>query len=256
MALGAGEADAAGFTFVRLSSGAVTLWLLLALSGKTKNVRDSGSWTSAFLLFAYAIAFSFAYLGLTAATGALILFGAVQLSIFGFSVLRGDSPTAAEWSGLVVATSGLVYLVLPGLSAPPFVNAFLMMLAGVAWGIYTLRGRSSADAFSDTAGNFIRSTPMAALATLPVIFYVDVSTWGFVLAVISGAVASGLGYVAWYAALRHHTPARAAVLQLAVPLVTAIGGIILLSESADARLLLAGVLILGGIGATIFGRKS
>lgn len=256
MALWSGEADPAGFTVVRIVSGALTLAVLLSLSGKTKTIRYSGNWLSAFLLFAYAITFSFAYLGLTAATGALILFGSVQMTMVGISIFRGLAPSFAEWLGLVIAIGGLIYLVFPGLSAPPVMNASLMAAAGVAWGVYTLRGKTSSDPLAETTGNFIRSVPMAVLSAVPFIHYVNVSYRGFILAAISGAITSGVGYAVWYAALRSHTPTRAAVLQLAVPVLTAFGGIALLSESADLRLLIAGILILGGIGLTILGRKS
>lgn len=251
MALGAGEADAAGFTAVRLLAGALVLAVVLLLSGKTQNPAKNGNWPSAFFLFAYAIAFSFAYFGLTAATGALILFGCVQITMIAAAVLRGERPAAGEWCGVLVAFAGLVYLVLPGLSAPPLTSALLMAAAGVAWGFYTLRGKGSTDPLADTAGNFIRSVPMIALAALPFISQLGLSLRGFVLAVLSGAVASGIGYWAWYAALRYHTATRASVLQLAVPAITALGGIVFLAEPAGLRLLAAGALILGGIGLTI-----
>ena len=251
MALGAGEADAAGFTAVRLLSGAFVLAAILLLSGKTQNPAENGNWPSAFFLFAYAIAFSFAYFGLTAATGALILFGCVQITMIAAAVFRGERPAAGEWFGVLVAFSGLVYLVLPGLSAPPLTSALLMAAAGVAWGFYTLRGKGSTDPLADTAGNFIRSVPMIALAALPFISQLGLSFRGFVLAVLSGAVASGIGYWAWYAALRYHTATRASVLQLSVPAIAALGGIVFLAESAGLRLLAAGALILGGIGLTI-----
>ena len=251
MALGSGEADAAGFTVVRLLSGALVLAAILLLSGKTQNPAKNGNWPSAFFLFAYAIAFSFAYFGLTAATGALILFGCVQITMIAAAVFRGERPALGEWFGVLVAFSGLVYLMLPGLSAPPLASALLMAAAGVAWGFYTLRGKGSTDPLADTAGNFIRSVPMIFVASLPFISQLGLSVRGFVLAVLSGAVASGIGYWAWYAALRGLTATRASVLQLSVPAIAALGGFLFLSESADLRLLAAGSLILGGIGLTI-----
>lgn len=252
MALGSGEADAAGFTAVRLLSGALVLAAILLLSGKTQNPAKNGNWPSAFFLFAYAVAFSFAYFGLTAATGALILFGCVQITMIAAAVFRGERPTLGEWFGVLVAFSGLVYLMLPGLSAPPLASALLMAAAGVAWGFYTLRGKGSTDPLADTAGNFIRSVPMILVASLPFISQLGLSVRGFVLAVFSGAVASGIGYWAWYAALRDLTATRASVLQLSVPAIAALGGFLFLSESADLPLLAAGSLILGGIGLTIF----
>jgi drug/metabolite transporter (DMT)-like permease len=256
MALAAGEIDPASFTTVRLVSGAAVLAALLLASRKTLSVVKSGNWFSAFFLFAYAVAFSFAYLGLTTATGALILFGCVQLTMFGVSLYRGVRPGALEWVGLVVAFSGLVYLVLPGLSAPPLTSALLMAAAGITWGGYTLRGKGSENPLADTTGNFIRSVPMVFIVALLFLPNLTASWRGVGLAVLSGAIASGVGYSVWYAALKYHTPTRAAVLQLSVPIITAVLGILLLAETASWRLTTAGVLILGGIGLTLLRRKS
>ena len=255
MALASGESDAASFTGVRLISGAVTLAAFLLVFGKAPTAWKSGNWMSAFFLFAYAVAFSFAYLGLTTATGALILFGCVQLTMFGVSLFRGMRPGILEWSGLAVAFCGLVYLVLPGLSAPPFSSALLMVAAGMAWGGYTLRGKGSEDPLADTAGNFVRSVPMVLAVVLIFLPNLNISSRGILLAVLSGAVASGVGYSVWYAALKYHTPARAGVLQLAVPGIAAVGGVIFLAETASWRLVAAGVLILGGIGLTLIRRR-
>lgn len=254
MALATGEIDAAGFTAVRLVSGAVTLAALILVSGKTLNIAKNGNWRSAFLLFAYAITFSFAYLGLTTATGALILFGCVQLTMFGVSLYGGVRPRAVEWTGLVVAFGGLIYLILPGLAAPPLMSAVLMAAAGLAWGLYTLRGKGSVQPLADTTGNFVRSVPMVLAVGFVFLPSVQMSARGFVLAVVSGAVASGIGYSVWYAALKYHTASRAAVLQLSVPVIAAVGGIVLLAESASLRLGISGVLILGGIGLTLMPR--
>lgn len=254
MALRGGEADAAGFTAVRLISGAVTLITIsYFLGGKSKSV-GSGNWISAFFLFAYAICFSFAYLGLNAGTGALILFGCVQLTMILVTLFRGERPGGLEWTGLIAAMGGLVYLVLPGLAAPPLFNAGLMAAAGIAWGVYTLRGRSSGDPLGDTTGNFVWSVPMVVLASVPFFSRIHLSTRGILLAILSGAVASGVGYTAWYAALKHLSSTRAAVLQLSVPIIAAVGGIAFLSETATTRLWIAAALILGGIGLTIAGK--
>ncbi len=274
LALRGEEVDAAGFTFVRLVSGAL---MLIAINyvvnrrrraltdvratdtgnGATTDVRDTdtGSWPSAFFLFAYAICFSFAYLGLTAGTGALILFGSVQLTMIAVAIFRGERPSVLEWLGLAVAVGGLVYLVLPGLQSPPLTSSLLMAAAGAAWGIYTLRGRKSSNAIADTTGNFIRSVPMILGVALIFLPNLHLSNYGILLAVISGAVTSGIGYTFWYAALPHHTSIRAAVLQLPVPLLTALGGVVLLGEVASLRLAIASLLILGGIALTIFGRR-
>ena len=247
MALSEGEIDAASFTAVRLVSGAAVLAALVLASRKMGNPAKSGNWVSAFFLFAYAVAFSFAYLGLTTATGALILFGCVQLTMFGVSLHRGVRPGVLEWVGLIVAFGGLVYLVLPGLSAPPLSSALLMAAAGIAWGGYTLRGKGSEDPLADTTGNFIRSVPMVLVVALVYLPNLEASWRGVGLAMLSGAIASGVGYSVWYAALKYHTPTRAAVLQLSVPVIAAVGGIMLLAEVTSVRLAVAGALILGGI---------
>lgn len=275
MALGKDEADAASFTFVRLLAGAVTLAMISLAYGArirsdrpsigedvgsdatpvlTRGLLHSGNWTSAFFLFAYAVCFSFAYLGLTTGTGALILFGSVQMTMIAASILKGERPGIWELCGVAVAFGGLVYLMLPGLASPPIVSSLLMAAAGAAWGFYTLRGRGSENPLADTTGNFIRAVPMIVIAAIPFIGGMHLSVRGVVLAVLSGALASGVGYSVWYAALKYHTATRAAVLQLAVPVIAATGGVVLLSESADLRLLVASVLVLGGISLAIAGR--
>jgi drug/metabolite transporter (DMT)-like permease len=260
MALRGGEADASGFTLVRLVSGAITLIVISYFVGsphvsKGSSETKHGNWLSSFFLFAYAICFSFAYLGLSAGIGALILFGAVQLTMIVFAIVRGERPHTLEWIGLVAAVAGLVYLVLPGLSAPPLASSALMAAAGAAWGFYTLRGRGSTAPLADTTGNFIRSVPMIAVASVPFLGSINLSTNGFGLAALSGAVASGVGYTVWYAALKYHTSTRAAVLQLSVPVIAAGLGVALLAESATTRLAIASALILGGILVVIIARK-
>ena len=272
LALRSGEIDAAGFTLVRLVSGAVALVILaflcrsprvskgvtsnaLVMPLLTRGLLHFGNWPSAFFLFAYAICFSFAYLCLTAGTGALVLFGSVQITMIGFSIFRGERPSALELLGVLVAICGLVYLVLPGLVAPPLFNAALMAAAGVAWGFYTLRGKGSGDPLAETTGNFVRSVPMIVLTAIPFLDGLHLSTRGALLAVLSGALASGVGYSVWYAALKYHTATRAAVLQLAVPVIAAVGGVVLLAESAGMRLAISAFLILGGIGVSIASRS-
>ena len=273
MALGTDEIDAASFTAVRLFAGAVALIVISyecrgprvskGLTRKldvkpllTRGLLHYGNWLSAFFLFAYAICFSFAYLGLTTGTGALILFGSVQMTMIFVALFKGEPPGALEWMGLGVALGGLVYLVFPGLSSPPIVSSMLMAVAGIAWGFYTLRGRGSIDPLGDTTGNFIRTLPLVILVLLPFLPNIHLSGRGVVLAVLSGALASGVGYTVWYAALKFHTSTRAAVLQLAVPVIAAVGGVLLLDEPATLRLAIAAALILGGIALTIFGRNA
>ncbi len=273
LALRGEEADAAGFTAIRLASGAVALvviWLIcrspyvskgLTLESVdkpslTRGLLQYGSWPSAFFLFTYAICFSFAYLGLTAGAGALILFGAVQLTMVAAAIFKGERPTPLEWIGLVTALGGLVYLVFPGLASPPLVSSVLMAAAGMSWAVYTLRGRTGSDPLANTTGNFVRSLPLAAVVAVLYFPNLHLSTRGVILAVLSGAVTSGIGYSFWYAALKYHTSTRAAVLQLAVPVIAAVLGIVLLGETADLRLGIASALILGGISAALFGRHA
>lgn len=254
LALQNGEADAASFTLVRLAAGAVTL-LAIHYFFNRSEVESRGSWPSAFFLFAYAICFSFAYLGLTAGTGALILFSSVQFTMIAIGITRGERPSTVEWIGLVLAMGGLVWLLSPGLAAPPVLNSLLMIAAGVAWGIFTLRGRGSKNALAEMSGNFLRSVPMAVVVMLPFLYQIKLSQSGIIFAVLSGAVASGIGYSVWYSVLKYHTATRAAILQLAVPALTAFGGVFILSEAVSLRLLLASALILCGIGLAVLGRK-
>ena len=255
LALGTNSIDASSFTVIRLISGAVTLLLIRLFFVKKEAKTKGGNWLSAFFLFAYAICFSFAYINLTTATGALILFGCVQATMIFAALVSGERPKFLEWIGLFAALGGLFYLVFPGLSAPPPVSSFLMAIAGISWGFYTLRGRQSANPLADTTGNFLRSIPLILLAALPFLPNIYLTNRGILLAVLSGAIASGLGYSVWYAALKYHTATRAAILQLSVPALAAIGGVVLLAETISIRLLLATVLILGGILLAIIGRK-
>ncbi len=256
LALGSQLIDASSFTAIRLLSGAITLLIIFTLfsKNKTENIKR-GNLLSAFFLFAYAICFSFAYIGLTTATGALILFGIVQATMIISALISGERPKMLEWFGLILALGGLIYLVFPGLESPPFINSVLMVCAGIAWGFYTLRGKQSENPLADTTGNFVRTIPFITLATLPFIYRLNVSLKGVLFAILSGAIASGIGYTVWYAALKYHTATRAAILQLSVPVLAAIGGLVFLSEVISLRLIIASSLILGGIGLIIFGRN-
>jgi drug/metabolite transporter (DMT)-like permease len=254
LALRTDEIDAASFTTIRLVSGALTLFFIFSFLKKRDAEAKKGNWLSAFFLFAYAICFSFAYVDLTTGTGALILFGSVQATMIAAALVSGERPRVLEWLGLVFALGGLIYLVFPGLSAPPLLSSLLMITAGIAWGFYTLRGKRSQSALADTTGNFIRAVPMVLLISLPFLARVHSSAKGIVFAILSGALASGIGYSVWYAALKFHTSTRAAILQLSVPVIAGIGGVLFLSEEIALRLILATVLILGGIATAIFGR--
>jgi drug/metabolite transporter (DMT)-like permease len=248
------QIDAASFTLVRLASGALMLWLIVRLRGGT--VGAHGSWPSAFALFAYAAGFSFAYLTLPAAAGALLLFGAVQATMIGYGLWRGERLGLVQSGGLLLAGAGLIGLMLPGLSAPPLDGALLMIAAGVAWGVYSLRGRGSGNARASTAGNFIRALPFVAVLSLLMLARQSLDVAGVAYAVASGALASGLGYAVWYSALPGLRATNAATVQLSVPVIAAFGGALFLDEAITLRLVLASVAVLGGIALVIAGRRA
>jgi drug/metabolite transporter (DMT)-like permease len=245
--------DAASFTTIRLVSGALMLWLIVRMSRGGRSGR--GNWPSAFALFAYAAGFSFAYVSLPAATGALLLFGAVQATMIGHGIRAGERLRKMQWVGLVLALGGLVGLLLPGLSAPPLAASLLMLGAGLAWGIYSLRGKGGGDATRVTAGNFLRAVPIAAALSLLLHEGASLDSAGFWYAVASGALASGIGYAIWYTALPALKSTHAATVQLSVPVIAALGGVVLLGEPLTLRLLLASVAILGGIALVILEKK-
>jgi drug/metabolite transporter (DMT)-like permease len=255
LALGVGTIDAASFTTVRLASGAFLLLLMTAIFKERTFPIPRGNRVSAALLFIYAVAFSFAYLGLSTGTGALILFGAVQVTMIFAALRSGERPHPLEWTGLVLALAGLVYLVFPGLTAPAPTNSALMAIAGISWGVYSLRGRGAENPLTDTTHNFVYSLPPAVGVNVVMFRDLHVSAEGALLAVLSGALASGVGYVVWYAALRGLTAMRAATVQLAVPVLAAAGGVIFLSEQLSLRLFLSAVVILGGVGIALAGRQ-
>ncbi len=241
--------DAATFTTVRLVAGALTLWLIVLWRSGRPQV--AGSWTSALALFTYAIAFSWAYRSLDAAAGALLLFGAVQATMISRGLWAGERLRARQWAGLLLAVGGLIGLMLPGLSAPPLAGALLMIAAGMAWGVYSLRGKGTGDATSATAGNFLRAVPLTLALSL--LLSAD-ACWdyaGFWYAAASGAIASGIGYSIWYSALPGLRATSAATVQLSVPVIAAAGAILFLGESLTLRLVLASAAILGGIALVI-----
>jgi drug/metabolite transporter (DMT)-like permease len=207
------------------------------------------------MLFLYAVPFSFAYIGLSTGTGALILFGCVQLTMMIGGFRSGERPHPVQWFGIAAALAGLVYLVLPGLAAPPLRSASLMALAGFAWGVYSLRGRGAVNPLAQTTSNFVRSVPLVLAVSLIALPLFHLESKGVLLALASGALASGLGYVVWYAALRGLTATRAAVVQLSVPVLAALGGVIFLAEAVSVRLMLSTVMVLGGIGLALVGRE-
>jgi len=254
LALGQGTIDAVSYTSIRLVAGAVMLFLIATLQKKNGQVFIRGSWTSAALLFLYAVTFSFAYLSLSTGTGALILFGSVQVTMIIVALRSGERPSLLEWLGLFLALGGLLYLVFPGLTSPSPLGSGLMAVAGIAWGFYTIRGRGTQNPLANTSGNFIYAVPMILLVRLVSLNNVQISANGILLAAISGALASGVGYVIWYAALRGLTTTRAATVQLSVPVIAAWSGVVFLSENVSVRLLIAGIFILGGIALALSSR--
>ncbi len=275
LALGGNTIDAGSYIGIRLLSGALTLWLINGISKRNFSLirtafvgASLSRFLPAFYLFAYGVAFSFAYLSLSSGMGAFILFGTVQTTMLSMAILRGERPHISEWLGLIVAIGGLIFLVLPGLSAPDPLGALLMILAGVSWAFYTLKGRGIKDPLETTALNFILSVPMVltvnALIFLHSYFYksegifVTASgAWqeGVAYAFVSGALTSGVGYAIWYAALKGLKTTQAALLQLLVPIIAAVGGIIFLSESITSRLIVAGLLIITGIVLALLGKR-
>jgi len=247
--------DAASFTSIRLVSGGIILWLLVSFGRDSINGNgngsDKGNWPSALALFAYAAGFSFAYLSLTAATGALLLFGAVQVTMIAYALRAGERLQRLQLVGLFTALGGLVALLLPGLSAPPLAGSLLMITAGIAWGIYSLRGKGSGDPSRVSAGNFLRAVPFAVLLSLFLWRSANLDAAGIAYAVASGAVASALGYVIWYTVLPALKATHASVVQLSVPVIAALGGVLLLDESLTLRLVLSSLAILGGIALVI-----
>jgi drug/metabolite transporter (DMT)-like permease len=268
--------DAATFTFVRIFSGAITLWLILQTRGlrvdrtaaplvdssarsspvTRHSSLESGDWISALALFAYAAAFSFAYNTLAAGTGALLLFGAVQATMILWGFQKGERLDAIQIEGLIIAIGGLVVLVFPGISAPPLLGSILMLSAGLAWGVYSIRGKGASDAIAATTGNFLRAVPFAALVSVLAMRQMQLDALGIAYAAISGAITSGLGYVIWYTVLPQIKATSAAVVQLSAPVLVATGGILFLSEPISLRYIIASIAVLGGIFLVIIERKS
>ena len=270
MALKHTAIDAATFTAIRLLSGACMLWLVVRLarsgvSAQRKGGPLPGNWLSAFALFAYAAAFSFAYVSMSAATGALLLFGSVQATMIGYGVWRGERLRTLQWAGIALALAGLVTLLLPGLAAPAPLASLSMISAGAAWGVYSLRGKSAPNPGLNnptevTAGNFLRTVPMALALALVVSLLLPEGLrpdrTGMAYAVVSGALASGLGYAIWYQALPALKATHAATVQLSVPVIAALGGVLMIGEALTGPLVLASLAILGGIALVIMQKKT
>lgn len=254
MALIGGSIDPVSFTVIRLASGAIVLYALtLRRSGRAPG--SSGDWRGALLLALYAAPFSLAYVRLDAGTGALLLFGSVQLTMMGYAVALGNRPSSFEWIGLAGAAAGVIYLVSPGLTSPDPLGATSMVVAGIGWGGYTIAGRGAGSPLLVTSGNFRRAivlvTPLALIAWSRL----EVSPGGFWLAMTSGGLASGMGYAVWYNALGRLTLTRAALVQLAVPVIAAFGGVVLIGEMVTPRLTVASMVILGSVALGVYGRQ-
>ncbi len=245
--------DPASFTAIRLVSGALMLWLLAQRRGH--EMWHAGNWGSALALFFYAAGFSFAYQGVSAASGALLLFGAVQLTMIGFGLYRGERLNACQVLGLLIALGALIGLLLPGLSTPMPFPAALMISAGIAWGLYSVRGRGAQNSTWVTAGNFIRTVPAAVVLMMMSISSVKLDLAGAGYGVVCGALTSALGYVIWYTALPSLRATTAAVVQLSVPVLATLGGAAILGEPMTQRVLLASAALLSGMALVIVGRR-
>ena len=239
--------DAASFTAIRIASGAAVLWLVCTL----RRTHFAGNWLSALALVGYAAAFSLAYISLSAGTGALLLFVAVQATMIFAGLRRGERLGLTQWLGVMIAAGGLVLLLLPGITAPPLAGALLMLVAGVAWGFYSLRGKVAGDPLAATAGNFVRALPLALVFGLAGYRSIPISRSGVAFAILSGAITSGLGYVVWYATLPYLRATSAATVQLSAPVIAALGGVLLLGENFTTRMLIASVAVLGGVALAI-----
>lgn len=246
-ALEAGSIDPGLFTVIRLASGAFVLLLLVALSRDSYSAVSKGSWTSGFFLFLYASAFSYAYISLEAGTGALIAFGTVQITMIGYSLIQGYKVSSWEWAGILLSITGFIVLMLPGAKTPSTSGFILMLISGFGWGMYSIRGKNLSNPLQETAFNFLRALPFLTLLLFFLLHDRKASTEGILLALLSGVITSGIGYTIWYAALKGLSSIQASVVQLFVPVLAVIGGVILLQEKINLHLIISSCLILGGI---------
>ncbi len=255
LALGSGQIDAATFAAIRLVSGAAVLSLVVRMRAGTWTPLRSRGAGGPLALFAYAVPFSFAYLRIGAAAGALVLFGVVQLTMIGYGMFRGERPSALTWVGVVLATLGLAALTVPSATSPDPLGLTLMAVAGVAWGLYSITGKATSDPLAENARSFVWSSPLAILVVIVLQAQVAASSTGVALALVSGAVTSGLGYVVWYRALPGLSVTQAAVAQLSVPVIAAAGAAAILDERLGAPLVASGSAVLSGVGLVLSARS-
>ena len=255
LALGRNAIDASGYTSIRLLSGAIVLFIIIQFNNNKKDSFLKGNWLPGFMLFLYAVTFSYAYISLDTGTGALIIFGAVQITMIIFSIYSGNKLHITKWIGVIIAFTGFVNLVLPGVNTPSIIEFVLMTLSGIAWGIYTIIGLDSKNPLIDTSNNFIKTIPFVVILLIITFKKENYSLEGIILAVISGGITSAIGYTIWYMALRKLTSIQASVVQLMVPVIAALGGVLFMSEVITQRLAISSLLILGGILIVTLGKK-
>ncbi|MCK5639075.1 MAG: DMT family transporter [Flavobacteriaceae bacterium] len=255
LALGRNAIDASGYTSIRLLSGAIVLFIIIQFNNNKKDSFLKGNWLPGFMLFLYAVTFSYAYISLDTGTGALIIFGAVQITMIIFSIYSGNKLHITKWIGVIIAFAGFVNLVLPGVNTPSIIGFVLMTLSGIAWGIYTIIGLDSKNPLIDTSNNFIKTIPFVVILLIITFKKENYSLEGIILAVISGGITSAIGYTIWYMALRKLTSVQASVVQLMVPVIAALGGVLFMSEVITQRLAISSLLILGGILIVTLGKK-
>jgi drug/metabolite transporter (DMT)-like permease len=255
LALRDASIDPASFTSVRLLSGAITLLLIVLLTGRRRALKTNGGWVSAIVLFFYAITFSYAYVSLNAGAGALILFGCVQGTMITVGLWRGDRPGHFEWLGWILAFGGMTWLVLPGAEAPPLAGAIMMAASGVGWGLYSLRGQAESEPVASNATNFLLSLVFIVALTIVTWSDAEMNARGVIIAIIAGSITTGIGYVIWYAALDYLKAMQAALVQLSVPVIATIGGVVLLAEPLSLRLTASSALVLGGIMIALIARQ-
>jgi len=256
LALNDNVIDAASFTLIRLFSGIIFLLFLVTIKTKQSiNIRN-GNWLSSLFLFLYAISFSYSYISLDTGTGALILFGSVQITMIASDIFKGKKLSHSEWTGLFIAFLGLFILLIPGASAPSLAGFVLMSISGIAWGFYSLAGKGSKNPLIDTTHNFVRTLPFIVLATLFTFDHVQISNQGVGLAILSGTIMSGLGYTIWYSALEGLTVKQAAIIQLSVPIIAAFGGVIFSNEMITTKLVVSSIFVLGGVLMVMLNKKN